>query len=86
MIEGLSSHPSTAVIPSLLLYASGSLALEGCVSLMRFVEFSQELDLRHERVNLFQYVVFHSQICIVIPNLEIRELINKSFFISSYIT
>ena len=83
---GLSGHPSPAVIPSLLLDASGSLALEGCVSLMRFVEFSQELNLRHERVNLFQYVVFHSQICIVIPNLENRELINKSFSISSYIT
>ena len=86
MIEGLSRHPCTTVIPGLVLCASASLPLEGRVSLVRFVEFSQELDLRHERVNLFQYVVFHSQICIVIPNLEKRELINKSFFISSYIT
>ena len=69
MIEGLSRHPGTTMIPGLVLCASGSLPLEGRVSLVRFVEFSQELNFRHERVDLFQYVVFHSQICVVIPNL-----------------
>ena len=69
MIEGLSGHTSSAVVPGLLLYTSSSLPLEGCVSLVRFVEFSQELNIWHKRVDLFQYVVFHSQICIVIPNL-----------------
>ena len=57
------------MIPGLVLNTGGSLPLEGGVSLMRFVEFSQELNVWHKRVDLFQYVVFHSQICIVIPNL-----------------
>ncbi len=69
MIEGLSGHTSSAVVPGLPLYTSSSLPLEGCVSLVRFVEFSQELNIWHKRVDLFQYVVFHSQICIVIPIL-----------------
>ena len=69
MIEGLSRHPCTTVIPGLVLCASASLPLEGRVSLVRFVELGQELDIRHKRVDLLQYVIFHSQICIVIPNL-----------------
>ena len=65
----LSRHPGPALLPRRVLQAGGSLPLVGRVSLVRFVEFSQELNFRHERVDLFQYVVFHSQICVVIPNL-----------------
>ena len=84
MIEGLSGHTSAAVVPGLLLNASGSLPLEGGVSLVRFVEFSQELNIWHKRVDLFQYVVFHSQICIVIPNLTNRSILVNFFLSSSY--
>ena len=65
----LSRHPGPAWLPGRVLQAGGSLPLVGRVSLVRFVELSQELDIRHERVDLLQYVIFHSQICIVIPNL-----------------
>lgn len=69
-IIGLSGHPGPALPPGRVLKACSPLALEGCVSLVRFVKFCQELHIRHKGVDLFQDIIFHSQICIIIPNLN----------------
>ena len=52
------------------LHALGPLALVGHVCLVRFVELGQELDIRNQGMNLLKNISFHSQVCIIIPDLQ----------------
>ena len=61
-----------------VLQASRLLPLVGRVCLVRFVELSQELDLRHQGVDLGQHSVIGSQLSVIVPNLKYKIKNNPS--------
>ena len=76
MSRFIARHVMTRVLATCLsvvvvsLIALGSLALIGHVGLMGFVELRQERNVGHQGMDLLQHFIFHSQGCIIIPDLE----------------
>ena len=71
------------------LHALGPLALVGHVCLVRFVELGQELDIRNQGMNLLKNISFHSQVCIVIPDLQnyfVESLVCVGYIVDLMVT
>ena len=65
----LSLASSVVIVGSGGLVTLGPLSLKRRVGLVGLVELSEELNIRNKGVNLLHDFVFHSQTCVIIPDL-----------------